>query len=397
MTTGEKIVEIRKSKNLSQENFAKMMSVSRQSVSKWESDICLPEIDKLVLICKTFNVQLNFLLKDNEDKVEVKESLNLLHELASGSNKVDKEIDVFSRKIIKQRKIAIIVISGLAIIMTCLLIICYSFSIQSDNKHQEFSKIDNDLMFERNDRVNELWFEINEYLESRKYQHGDYLVKVEYVDYEKELLTLTVTASANEYEKNTKITTQIVSNDGIFAKEVELVEICENVFQSKIEMPFCDELKIACSISTNNKQLSEIVFEDYNVKEKWKEIFNVKPKFFNDNNTKLSKFKINISKVHPEVKNNLNLENSSVTFKFHNAVLDEELVTGGFDCVRDYDYKTNQLQIFYPEINYLPKGGMGGTLEIYLDIGLNKPQKIIEIVSGDREFDDIEWFTVTYN
>lgn len=39
MTTGEKIAKLRKENNLTQEEFGDLLGVTRQSVSKWESDI----------------------------------------------------------------------------------------------------------------------------------------------------------------------------------------------------------------------------------------------------------------------------------------------------------------------------------------------------------------------
>ena len=43
MTTGEKLSSLRKQNNYTQEELADMMNVSRQSVSRWESDIAFPE------------------------------------------------------------------------------------------------------------------------------------------------------------------------------------------------------------------------------------------------------------------------------------------------------------------------------------------------------------------
>ena len=49
MTIGEKITHLRMAKNISQEQLAEEISVSRQSVSKWEMDQALPQIDKVAL------------------------------------------------------------------------------------------------------------------------------------------------------------------------------------------------------------------------------------------------------------------------------------------------------------------------------------------------------------
>ena len=65
MTIGEKIAHLRTKANLSQEQFAEKLLVSRQSVSKWEMDQALPQIDKVLLICDLFGITTDELLQDN--------------------------------------------------------------------------------------------------------------------------------------------------------------------------------------------------------------------------------------------------------------------------------------------------------------------------------------------
>lgn len=65
MTFSEKLLLLRKQKRLSQEQLAEMLDVSRQSVSKWESQQTLPEPSKLILISQIFNVSIDQLLKDD--------------------------------------------------------------------------------------------------------------------------------------------------------------------------------------------------------------------------------------------------------------------------------------------------------------------------------------------
>ncbi len=64
MTLGEKIATQRKKNNYTQEQLAEILSVSRQSVSKWESDIAYPETDKLIRLGKLFDCSMDYLLKD---------------------------------------------------------------------------------------------------------------------------------------------------------------------------------------------------------------------------------------------------------------------------------------------------------------------------------------------
>ncbi len=61
---GNKLQEIRKKNGLSQEAFAEILEVSRQSVSKWESGQVYPEINKIIFISQYFNISLDELLKD---------------------------------------------------------------------------------------------------------------------------------------------------------------------------------------------------------------------------------------------------------------------------------------------------------------------------------------------
>lgn len=67
MSIGAKIQELRINNGLSQEKFAEMLNVSRQSVSKWEMGQSLPEIDKIILMSKLFQVGTNEILLEEAD------------------------------------------------------------------------------------------------------------------------------------------------------------------------------------------------------------------------------------------------------------------------------------------------------------------------------------------
>jgi len=64
MTIGEKISKLRQNLSISQEQLAEKISVSRQSVSKWEMDQALPQIDKVLLLCELFGISSDTLLSD---------------------------------------------------------------------------------------------------------------------------------------------------------------------------------------------------------------------------------------------------------------------------------------------------------------------------------------------
>lgn len=73
MKLSEKITELRRANSMTQEELAAICNVSRQSISKWEADIALPETDRLLILGETFHVSLDVLLKDELTLNEAKE------------------------------------------------------------------------------------------------------------------------------------------------------------------------------------------------------------------------------------------------------------------------------------------------------------------------------------
>lgn len=67
MTLGEKLSKLRKENNYTQEQLADVLGVSRQAISKWESNITYPETDKLIRISELFHCSLDYLLKETEE------------------------------------------------------------------------------------------------------------------------------------------------------------------------------------------------------------------------------------------------------------------------------------------------------------------------------------------
>lgn len=65
MTFGEKLSKLRKEYNYTQEQLGEILGVSRQSISKWESDTAYPETDKLIRMGKLFDCSMDYLLKED--------------------------------------------------------------------------------------------------------------------------------------------------------------------------------------------------------------------------------------------------------------------------------------------------------------------------------------------
>lgn len=65
MSLGKNIQYLRKQKKITQEQLAEEISVSRQTVSKWEADEIVPELDKIILLSDIFSCKMDVLVREN--------------------------------------------------------------------------------------------------------------------------------------------------------------------------------------------------------------------------------------------------------------------------------------------------------------------------------------------
>lgn len=66
MSLGERIYRLRTEKNLSQGDLAELLAVSRQSISKWENNSAVPELEKIIKLSEIFEVSIDELVKGAE-------------------------------------------------------------------------------------------------------------------------------------------------------------------------------------------------------------------------------------------------------------------------------------------------------------------------------------------
>ena len=118
MQLGQAIAQIRKERGLTQEAFAKMYNVTRQTVSNWENEKSYPDLSTLVKISDEFNVSLDVLLK--------------------GDFRMVKDID----KKIKKQPFYIGIIIGLIVIVIAL----FSFIYVNDKRLSDTTKDYADFM-----------------------------------------------------------------------------------------------------------------------------------------------------------------------------------------------------------------------------------------------------------
>ncbi len=115
MTLGENIVRLRTRKNWSQGDLADALDVSRQSVSKWETDASIPELDKLLRLSELFGVTLDALVR-GEDALK--------SEIPAPSNAPASFTPQAAPEREKRRTVAgtILLCTGAALLLICLIL-----------------------------------------------------------------------------------------------------------------------------------------------------------------------------------------------------------------------------------------------------------------------------------
>lgn len=70
MSLGQRLIKLRKSKQLSQEEVAEKLNVTRQTISKWETDQSSPDFDKILPLCELFEISTDELLTGKKEKIK---------------------------------------------------------------------------------------------------------------------------------------------------------------------------------------------------------------------------------------------------------------------------------------------------------------------------------------
>ena len=96
MKFNEKLVMLRKQQNLSQEQVSEKLGVARQTISKWELGETTPEMDKLIIISKLYDITLDELMKEDNEGKNVNDPNNMnSQKLAGMTIKFLKGIGIF--------------------------------------------------------------------------------------------------------------------------------------------------------------------------------------------------------------------------------------------------------------------------------------------------------------
>ena len=134
MSFGEQLQALRRSNNLTQEEFAQQLKVSRQAVSKWESSRGYPEIEKIIYICNTYGVTMSDLFQDEvppvQHTVETPSKAEPLNQPLE-NQKLKKAFGNFFTNLSPQNQQ--LFVCGAALILIVLLVLCTTMMMKGES------------------------------------------------------------------------------------------------------------------------------------------------------------------------------------------------------------------------------------------------------------------------
>ena len=172
--------KIRKNNNLSQEQLAEILGISRQAISKWESGSAYPEMEKIIQLCEKFNVNIDDLLNKDIGEIisEEQSKKNLNKYIESFLNYTSNTVNLFCSMNFKS-KIKCLFEQCILIIVLCI-IFCIIGAIGNSLVYSIFNFLPNKVYYFISNLLESIYFIVSFIISTGILL---YLFKTRYLDY----------------------------------------------------------------------------------------------------------------------------------------------------------------------------------------------------------------------
>ena len=249
MTLGQRIQQLRKEHGMSQEALGEQLGVSRQAISKWESDNTIPEIDKLIALAKLFGVSVGILLGVEEDDPSVPAAEELTdRELKAIEAIVSRYLEKTQQQKPK-RKIWPIIIGWVVV-----LFLVFWFKGQLETMNSRLSNLQsniNSINSNVSSQINSMTGQIQDLLKEEASLLADYSHKVTAVDIVAGTLTMDIEVTPKNYTEGMELTFTADLPD---AEPVTVSGILSAGHTFRAEgwtLPLNDEIKLSATFGTD--------------------------------------------------------------------------------------------------------------------------------------------------
>lgn len=225
MSIGKQLLHLRKINGLSQEDVAEIFNVSRQTVSKWESDLSYPNMETVIKMSEYYKVSLNYILEINQEDKD------------DQTNQLLEQIDLLNQNIKKGNKKHMIIESILAI--------CLVISLISVTYLMRHPKIINNTSVINND--------------SHPFDWDWETLKI---DIDNMMITKSIVCSFKKYNKEDKVQLVLNTQDKDYYYDINYQK--DGIFANQIDIPLT-EIEKSYIIINDSEKYENIYNDDMNM------------------------------------------------------------------------------------------------------------------------------------
>lgn len=273
MTLGERLYELRTQKGLSQLELAEALGVSRQSVSKWETDAAVPEIDKLISISRYFDISVGSLLGVEEPAEETGDT-------AAANDAADDELTDRQLKLVeaiveryvaalpqpmsKKRKLVLKI--ALAVAAVCLAVGLYKISGQLTELHVRYNDLANSLSIINSNvssQIDGITNRVEAALEQQTRITADASVEIISADVPGRMVTFAVRAKPKTYVED--MTAYFEFENGTARESFGPIEPVGTAFAMDCTVALTDEINIYVAFEHDGQRETQLLDSFYDL------------------------------------------------------------------------------------------------------------------------------------
>ena len=256
MTIGERIAQIRKERGLSQEAFGESLGVTRQSISKWESNASIPDVDKLLAMNRLYGVSIGWIL--GEDTTQTKDGKELTEEQLRIAEKIaEKYIASIPQPKPKwktwQKTLAIVGIIVLGIWSVNLYAQVSSLNNGYNNLANNLGMLQNNM----NLQINSMASRVEEILEKQNHLLAAYETEIIGMDIAKETVTIAASVVPKSYIEGMTVEFLFESDGKLYT--VTAAEGERNRFHCEYEFPYSDAINVSVVLHSAGVEQTQLV------------------------------------------------------------------------------------------------------------------------------------------
>ena len=258
-TLGQKISDLRAQKGISQTELAEALDVSRQSISKWETDAALPEIDKLIALSRYFAVPIGVLLGLEEPTNEPTENGELSEtQLKMVQEIVDRYLAAQPKPMSKKRR-------TILKIAVCVAAICLAVGLSKmTGQLKELSRQYHDLQYSINNVTNGVDYQINsisgrveELLKQQNNLTADYETEIKDIDVQGNMVTFSFRAVPKTFTEG--MTAWLEAENGTAKFTFGPFEPVGQTFSGEATFALTDDISLYIVFETDGKRETQLL------------------------------------------------------------------------------------------------------------------------------------------